>query len=97
MPGRFNVAVANGVMVLPSTINTSGVRVGWLGSQVAIRTIVAEGRGVGVSVLVGVSSGVNVKAGVAVGVGALVVEQAMNSSAMTATVNFFCIECFIPL
>ena len=90
-------------MVFPFTNSARGVKVGWFGSQVAIRTIVAEGRGVAVSVLVGVSIGVNVKGGVDVGSGARVdgtrsaMEQAVNSNAMNAKINFFRIECLIPL
>lgn len=59
-------------MVLPSTNicgRSNGVKVGWLGSQVGIRTMVAEGVGRNVFVLVGVSAGVKVAGRVEVGGG----------------------------
>ena len=74
-PGTARVEVATGVMVLPSTRicgRSNGVKVGWLGSHVGMRTMVADGVGRDVFVLVGVSTGVKVAGRVAVSGGVLV-------------------------
>ena len=94
-------------MVLPSTNicgRSNGVKVGWLGSQVGMRTMVADGVGRDVLVLVGVSTGVKVAGRVAVDAGVLVagfinsaMEQAVSRIAKKRYTGCSRINNLIPL
>lgn len=79
------------------------MKVGWFGSQVGMRTMVAEGVGFDVLVLVGVSTGVNVAGSVDVEIGVLVeglrsaMEQAASRIDRMRIVGRRQINEFIPL